>query len=76
MEPFDSKEDLYEFISVFRAFSNDPIVIYTGYTEEELKLTLKTLKSFKNIIVKFGRFIPNSSHIYDTILGVELASNN
>ena len=29
-----------------------------------------------NIIVKFGRFIPNSPHIYDTLLGVELASNN
>ena len=56
--------------------SKDPIVIYTGYKEEELIEQIKFLQQFDNIIVKFGRFIPNSPHIFDTVLGVELASNN
>ena len=57
-------------------FSKDPIIIYTGYKEEELTDKLKVLLQLDNIIVKFGRFIPNRPHIYDTVLGVELASNN
>ena len=76
LEPFDSWEDLYSLCCVFRGFSKDPIIIYTGYKEEEIYEYLTKLKSFKNIIIKFGRFIPNSPHIFDEILGVELASNN
>lgn len=76
LEPFDSKDDLYSFISLFRGFSKDVIVIYTGYTEEELKNEISQLHQFDNIIIKFGRFIPNTPHIFDAILGVELASNN
>ena len=34
------------------------------------------LKKYKNIIVKFGRFIPNQEKQYDEVLGVYLASNN
>ena len=76
LEPFDSKEELFTFIALFRGFSKDPIVIYTGYTEEELKEEIFILQQFDNIIIKFGRFIPNSLHIFDAVLGVELASNN
>ena len=36
LEPFDSAAELSVFITLFRVFSQDPIVIYTGYTEEEL----------------------------------------
>ena len=76
MEPFDSKEELLSFITLFRGFSNDTIVIYTGYTEKELKNEIQLLHQFDNIIIKFGRFIPNTPHRFDTVLGVELASNN
>ena len=76
LEPFDSKDDLYVFIDRFRRRTDDPIIIYTGYTEEELKNELPILEQFGNIIIKFGRFIPNSLHKFDDILGVELASNN
>ena len=76
MEPFDSKDDLFSFVTLFRGFSKDTIVIYTGYTEEELKDEIPLLHQFDNIIIKFGRFIPNTPHIFDAILGVELASNN
>ena len=71
-----SYQDLSYFLGLFRSYSSDTIVIYTGYTEEELVKTIPWLQKFGNIIVKFGRFIPNSPHIYDAVLGVELASNN
>lgn len=76
LEPFDSWDDLWSFICVFRGFSKDPIIIYTGYKEEEISEKIDFLSKLDNIIVKFGRFIPDSPHIFDTILGVKLASNN
>lgn len=77
LEPFDSKEDLYQLIKMFRKRTNDDIVIYTGYTEEELFFEIEFLKRvYNNIIIKFGRFIPNQSNHYDETLGVYLASSN
>jgi hypothetical protein len=77
LEPFDSKEDLYQLIKFFRKYADDDIVIYTGYTEEELFFDIEFLKRvYKNIIVKFGRFIPNQPSYYDEVLGVFLASSN
>jgi hypothetical protein len=77
LEPFDSKDDLYQLIKVFREYTNNDIVIYTGYTETELDYEIETLKRlFKNIIVKFGRFIPDQQSRFDEILGVTLASSN
>jgi len=76
LEPFDSLGELYTFIKGFRLICNDDIVIYTGYTEEEIYPYLDFFKPFKNIIVKFGRFIPNDTSHYDEVLGVNLASSN
>ena len=76
LEPFDSLSEVINFIKKFRKVSNDDIVIYTGYTEEEIFPYLDYLKQFNNIIVKFGRFIPNDKPYYDTLLGVKLASSN
>lgn len=76
LEPFDSWEDLFSFIAIFRGFSNDPVVIYTGYREIEIHRYIVALSKMDNIIVKYGRFIPDSPHIFDMVLGVELASNN
>ena len=58
------------------AKTKDDIVIYTGYTEKELNGYLNKLKNIPNLILKFGRFIPNNIAHYDEILGVELASDN
>ena len=74
LEPFDSWNDLYNLIHEFRNFTLDDIVIYTGYTEEEI--CLYNLQKFPNIIIKFGRFIPNQQKHYDELLGVYLASDN
>ncbi len=76
LEPFDSWDDLIQFITLFRGFSSDPVVIYTGYNQNEIENYIKILQKFDDIIVKFGRFIPKSLHIYDSVLGVELASDN
>ena len=78
LEPFDSSIELSTFINNFRTHSNDDIVIYTGYTEEELqnRSVFKEIISHKNIIIKFGRYIPDYDPHYDEVLGVELNSDN
>lgn len=78
LEQFDEPEQLLKLISSFRKYTSDDIVIYTGYTEKELEEDgiLTAIKEYSNIIIKFGRFIPNQEKHYDEILGVELASPN
>lgn len=76
LEPFDSWDDLISFIFLFRCYTNDDIVIYTGYNLSELEEKVELLSYFDNIIIKFGRYIPNQQAHYDDILGVNLASDN
>lgn len=78
LEPFDTPEDLLEIVRAFREDNNDDIVIYTGYTEYEVKnmQTYAALLQYPNIIIKYGRYIINQKPHYDNILGVYLASNN
>lgn len=76
LEPFDSWDDLYRFISALREKTDDDIVIYTGYNKNEILKEIRMLREFSNIIIKFGRFKPNDAHRFDEILGVELASAN
>lgn len=78
LEPFKQFNEIHKFIEMFRNSYGcfDDIVIYTGYYPNELQNELSQLKKYKNIIVKFGRFIPNSESIYDNILGIKLISKN
>lgn len=76
LEPFDSWNDLKDLIILLRNQTLDDIIVYTGYKEEEIEDKLQYLQTFPNIIVKFGRFIPNQQSHYDNILGVNLASDN
>lgn len=76
LEPFDQFEELRSFVSRFREVSNDDVVIYVGYKEEEVLDKTEMLKEFPNIIIKFGRYVPNSKSRYDDVLGVTLASDN
>lgn len=79
LEPMDSFDELISFISTLRNMGiDDDVVIYTGYTKDELieKKYLERLMCFKNIIVKFGRYVPDNNPHYDDILGVNLASDN
>ena len=78
LEPLDSFVDVAVLVDTLRyeCGCKDDIVIYTGYTEEESKFLVNMLKEYSNIIIKFGRFIPNRPHVYDEVLGVELSSDN
>lgn len=91
LEPFDSLPDLIDLIHYFRIKTNDDIVIYTGYTEEEVKNMQHTvhyywgkqnysylgeIAKYPNIIIKYGRYRPNEDPHYDAVLGVKLASSN
>lgn len=79
LEPFEQFKELERFLfSLRRVFGcDDDVVIYTGYRPEELSHELNILSGYyNNIIVKFGRFVPNSQHRFDEVLGVELASDN
>lgn len=76
LEPIDQLEELVALISKFREKTEDDIVIYTGYTEDELKNILDRFTCFKNIIIKYGRFRPYNKRHLDSILGIELASDN
>lgn len=76
LEPFDNYNEVSNLIKEFRYQTNDDIVIYTGYTKKELGDKIKELSIYPNIIIKFGRFVPNSQARMDEILGVKLASSN
>ena len=76
LEPFDSWNDLLELITRIRNFADDDIVIYTGYNKDEIENKVCILSKYKNIIIKYGRYIPNRENHYDDVLGVYLASNN
>ena len=76
LEPFLQFEELINFISEFRKYSNDLIIIYTGYYDYEIESKLDKIIKYRNIIVKYGRYKSNSSERYDEVLGVKLSSDN
>ena len=77
LEPFDQFADLATAIAAFRIVGvDDDIVIYTGYNRDEIEDKLDDLHTLGNIIVKFGRYIPNQQPHFDEVLGVNLASDN
>lgn len=78
LEPFDSFSDLLLLIQKLRSVynCNDDVVIYTGYYKEEISEQVEILKEYPNIIIKFGRYVPNQQSRKDEVLGVILASDN
>ena len=79
LEPFDSWDELYSLLFHFRISEAclDTFVIYTGYNKDEIKDKIECIQSmFSNVVIKFGRFIPENEKHYDDIVGVYLASDN
>lgn len=77
MEPMMQFQEICELIETFRYGGiNDDIVLYTGYNNDEITDQLDYLSQFGNIVVKFGRYVPNNKPHYDNVLGVNLASDN
>jgi hypothetical protein len=77
LEPMLQFEEVCDLISYFRDNNcHDDFVIYTGYYPDEIKKEVQKLKKFDNIIIKYGRFIPDSESKFDKVLGVTLSSEN
>ncbi len=78
LEPFEQFDQVYNFIEKLRKDYNcdDTVLIYTGYNKEEIAEQIEKLKDFDNIIIKFGRFVPDNPGKFDDVLGVRLASDN
>lgn len=78
LEPFEQFHEVCALINTLRNtyHCNDTVIIYTGYNREEVEPQIKWLSGYQNIIVKFGRYIPNRQSVFDDVLGVELASDN
>ena len=74
LQPFLQFEQVKSFIRKFRQKSDDEIIIYTGYYKDQIKGQIQQLKNYCNIIIKFGRYIPNGTAHYDQVLGVFLAN--
>ena len=77
LEPFDNWEDLVNLIHEFRKHTQDFIIIYSGFYLSEINDKVEYLRqNYDNIIIKFGRFVPNQEPHYDEVLGIKLASSN
>ena len=71
LEPFDNWEDLVNLIHEFRKHTQDFIIIYSGFYLSEINDKVEYLRqNYDNIIIKFGRFVPNKEAHYDEVLGV------
>ncbi len=76
LEPILQFNEVLDLIKYIRLTCHDDIVIYTGYYPNEIEKELNILKKYDNIIVKFGRYIPNRPSRYDDVLGITLVSDN
>lgn len=77
LEPMLQFDEINSLIKLFRANNCDcTFVIYTGYYKQEVVEQVRTLSQHKNIIVKFGRYIPERPNKFDAVLGINLASDN
>ena len=77
LEPMLQFDDVLSLLKYFREHDCDAdFVIYTGYYRNEIEDKVQELAKYKNVIVKFGRYVPNQEKHYDEVLGVWLASDN
>jgi hypothetical protein len=77
LEPFKQFDEVFNLIKLFRDNDiEDDFVIYTGYYPYEIQYEVNQLKQFKNIIIKYGRYLPNKDKRFDEVLGIELISDN
>lgn len=81
LEPFDSFDELAVFIDKLNTHGvSDDLVIYTGYREDELiayiVCLIESCSPYRDLIIKYGRYIPDSTAIIDPVLGVRLSSDN
>ena len=67
LEPMTVTSYVLDLLDYFRTHGcDDDFVIYTGYYEDEIQEKVHLVTTFKNIIIKYGRFIPNAKSRYNT----------
>lgn len=78
LEPFEQFDEMFEVIRKLRTeyHCDDAVVIYTGFNKNEILSQIEALKQFKNIVVKYGRFLIGHKKHFDDVLGVYLESDN
>lgn len=76
LEPFLQYDELLQFILKLREKTDDTVIIYTGYNKDEIFTEVEELSKYNNIIIKFGRFVPNNKPHFDEVLGINLISDN
>lgn len=77
LEPILQFEEILSLLDYFRKQNcNDDFVIYTGYYKEEIEKEIEQLKKYPNVILKYGRYKPNSVSRFDDILQITLVSDN
>lgn len=76
LEPLDSSDLLDTIVELQARAKPRRIIIYTGYTEEEVLAKHSQILSLSNLVIKYGRFVPDQPTHFDPILGVNLASPN
>ena len=78
LEPFEQYDEVFAFVKKLRTdyHCDDTVIIYTGYYKNEILSQISELQQFKNIIIKYGRYVPNQKRHFDRVLGVHLASDN
>ena len=80
LEPLDQMGELADFVALLNLrHVKDDLVIYTGYTEQEAAEKIgfiRRLNRNRDLIVKYGRYLPGKPGRYDEILGVTLVSDN
>ena len=76
LEPLDNMVQLVWFLIEFRKNHDDDVIIWTGYTEDECEAFINLLKELKitNVIIKFGRYVPDKEPHMDELLGVQLSN--
>lgn len=76
LEPMLQFDEVLAFVKAFREKTQDDIVVYTGYYPDEIPDKVAALSEYPNIVIKFGRYVPDKPSRYDDVLGVTLASDN
>lgn len=77
LEPMLQFEEVLSLLDYFRKQNcNDDFVIYTGYYKEEIEKEIEQLKKYPNVILKYGRYKPNSVSRFDDVLQITLVSDN
>lgn len=77
LEPMSMSGKVIGLVKYFRDNGcEDDFVIYTGFYKDEIPAIATQLQKYSNVIIKFGRFVPNSKERYDEVLGITLVSDN